>query len=277
MAFTDNCDLYGALNEDGINRVIWHIMRQRPSLFNYATAALAENRRLWCHRSDATEDVYKYANPLFKIVGPLPLLGANAPPLAIDFIAQLTNAKIDFHPGNTIALPDELAPPLREQHLALHFRFCAAIGCPPQQMIDQIPVPRDPAEQRNPNEPPIVLSGPPNCVCLDVFATGHVERQFIGGREALLLKLDDMDIVDIKPEALEENIICYLKTTVNAVLREKLTIALRTFMFSFPLFGLATVNSVTPPKFAGSQQSGRRGRSAEALHHSKYHLRGGSL
>ena len=56
-----------------------------------------------------------------------------------------------------------------------------------------------------------------------------------------------MDIVDIKPDALEDNIICYLKTSVNVVLREKLTIALQTLMLSFPLFGLATVTlSPTP-------------------------------
>jgi hypothetical protein len=42
MAFTDNSDLYGAINEEGINLIAQHIMRQRPSLFNYGTAA---NRR----------------------------------------------------------------------------------------------------------------------------------------------------------------------------------------------------------------------------------------
>jgi hypothetical protein len=41
VPFTDNCDLYGAIHEDGINRVVRHIMRQRPSLFNYGTADAA--------------------------------------------------------------------------------------------------------------------------------------------------------------------------------------------------------------------------------------------
>ena len=35
MAFTDNCDLYAAVHEDGINLIARHILRQRPSLFNY--------------------------------------------------------------------------------------------------------------------------------------------------------------------------------------------------------------------------------------------------
>lgn len=37
MAFTDHCDIYGAVNEEAFNRVAYHIMKQRPSLFNYGT------------------------------------------------------------------------------------------------------------------------------------------------------------------------------------------------------------------------------------------------
>lgn len=251
MAFTDNCDLYGAIHEDGVNRAFRHVMRQRPSLFNYATADIAANRELWCSKIDVTNDVIKYGNPLFTIMDPLPLLGADAPLVSIGFIAQLTAAKVDFYKGNTITLPAELAPPLKEQRFAVQFRGCAAIGCPSPRLVDRIPVGQaGPAtgERGQPQKgPPIFLPGQTNCVCLDVFIVGHVERQFIAGREAILAKVDEMDIVDIKPDALEDNIICYLKTSVNVVLREKLTIALQTLMLSFPLFGLATVTlSPTP-------------------------------
>jgi hypothetical protein len=37
MAFTDHSDLFAAVHEHGINTTIGHLMRQRPSLFNYAT------------------------------------------------------------------------------------------------------------------------------------------------------------------------------------------------------------------------------------------------
>jgi hypothetical protein len=224
-------------------------MRQRPALFNYATPDIAANRELWCSKIDATGDVFKYGNPLFTIMDPLPLLGADAPPVAIGFIAQLTRARIDFHKGNVITLPGELGPPLKEQHFALEFSACAAIGCPSPRLVDRIPVtPTDRAGAGHERKgPPIVLPGETNCWCFDVFVVGHVERQFIAGREALLAKADDMDIVDIKPDVLEENIICYLKTTVNVVLREKLTFAIETLMLSFPLFGLATVTLAPTP------------------------------
>lgn len=248
MAFTDNSTLYGAVHEDGINRVIQHIMRQRPSLFNYASAEIAANRELWCSNVEHTRDVTIYSNPLFTILPALPLLGADSPLVSVGFSAQLGKAQIDFHGGNTISLPPELAPPLPPQRFALSFSVCAAIACPIQRVVDSIPVPQQPAGAANrPSGPPIVLPGETNCFCFEVFVVGHVERQFILGREALLAKVDAMDIVDIKPQALEDNIICYLKTALNVVLREKLTFAVETLMLSFPLFGMGTVTLAPTP------------------------------
>lgn len=251
MAFTDNCDLFGAVHEDAFNRVIRHIMRQRPSLFNYATADVAPHPELWCGKVDHTADVTNHGNPLFTIMDPLPVFGADAPPVGLGFVAQLLQAQIDFHKGNTIQLPAELNPPLPQQRFALHFRICASIACPSPKLIDRIPVGDGrqvgAAEGKQPPKPPIVFPGDTHCFCLDVYAIGHISRQVVAGRDALVAKVDDMDIVDIKPDALEDNLICYLKTTVNVVLREKLTIALETLMFSFPLFGLATVHLAPTP------------------------------
>jgi hypothetical protein len=248
VAFTDNCDLYGAVHEDGVNRVIRHIMSQRPSLFNYATAGVAANPRLWCVKVAHTADVTKYGNPLFTILPPLPLLGADAPPVGIGFCAQLVQAQIDFHPGNVVNLPAELNPPLPQQHFSLHFRVCGALECPAPDLVEKIPVSGADTQGREGKQPPpIVLPGVTHCFCLDVYAVGHISREFVAGREALVATVDEMDIVDIKPDALENNLICYLMTTANVVLREHLTIAIETLMVSFPLFGLATVTlSPTP-------------------------------
>jgi hypothetical protein len=43
MAYTDNRDLYAAVNENGINLVAQHAMRQRPSWFNYATQYVSDH------------------------------------------------------------------------------------------------------------------------------------------------------------------------------------------------------------------------------------------
>jgi len=169
--------------------------------------------------------------------------------VGLGFFAQISKAQIDFHPGKNIALPAELNSPLKEQHCVLQLRVCGTVACPNPKEIDYIPIPtqdlREKGHQRG--LPPVQLRGQLNCFCLDVFAIGHVERASVSGKDVLLGRLDDMDIVDIKPDRLEDNIICYLKTTVNVILREKLTIAIEKLMLSLPLFGLATVKLFPTP------------------------------
>src|SRR5262249_54444905 len=114
MALTSNCDLFVSVNEAGINLVLHHIMRQRPSLFNYCTPPLTRNPKLLWAPIDAAPAVFQRNNPLLSIKHPLPIFGTN-PPLGLDYVLQLTKAKIDFAPGNITPLPAELNPPLPAQ------------------------------------------------------------------------------------------------------------------------------------------------------------------
>lgn len=234
MAFTDHCDLYGAVHETGINRVAHHIMRQRPSLFNYATQAIADQPKLACAPVDHTIDVDHHHNPLFHIQAPLPLLGADAPPVGLNYCAQLVTAELDFQPSNVIALPAELNPPLPAQEMAFHLKVCGGIDCPSMDWLDSLPIgqgssqnPKDRESGASPSSPPLVPRPRKlQCFCLDVFALAHLEVDVIGGVKWLIGKVDKVDIVDIKPDALEENLNCYLRATLEALLREKLAIDL---------------------------------------------------
>jgi hypothetical protein len=135
MALTDHSGLYGAIHEDGINLVVRHLMRQRPSLFNYATSVFHERPNLFCEKIEAAPSVLNAGNPLFTEQEPLPVLGAPFP-LGINFCVQLTDAQVDFHPGNVFNLPPELGD-LKEQQLALRARACAGLDCPSQEVIDE--------------------------------------------------------------------------------------------------------------------------------------------
>lgn len=241
MAFTDNCDLYGAVHEDGVNRVIRHIMRQRPSMFNYATADVAGNKERWCGPVEATQDVHDYGNPLFSILPPLPVIGADSPPVGLSFCVQVPKLELDFAPGDVVGLPPELDP-LGEQRFALHFVVCGALGCPDDRTLEQVPVlPPGKGRDRPEQPPPVHVPGTLRCFCLEVFVVGHFERAFILGSESLLGKVDGVEIVDIKPEGLESNLECYIRTAVTLVLRQKLAVPLARFFVSFPLFGMGTV------------------------------------
>lgn len=260
MAFTDNCDLYAAVNEAGINLVARHIRRQRPSLFNYATAYVAQHPTLACQAVDHTQDVTDYHNPLFTVENPLPLLGVDAPPVALNCCAQLVDAKIDFYPGNVIKLPAELKPPLPAQHFALYARVCGGMDCPITEVIDQIE-PWPPGQQGQGSTagegqgggkqsvPPIV---PPTrkliCFCLDAYLIGHVSIEPLFGKLMLVGHVDAVDIVDIKPNNLESIIDCYLRTTVELLLREKLTLPIvHTFLFDFSFLKLPKITVELAP------------------------------
>lgn len=124
MAFTDNSDLYGALHEEGINLVVRHIKRQRPSLFNYGTALIQANPELLCEPIESAPEVTQ----LITVQPPLPLFGTEN--FALNYCFQFTGFEIEFHPGNVITLPPQLNPPLQEQRFAFRAEVCGGIGCP---------------------------------------------------------------------------------------------------------------------------------------------------
>jgi hypothetical protein len=249
MAFTDLCDLYVAIHENGVNRMIDHITRQRPSMFNYGTADVAANREVWCANVEPTPDVTKYGNPIFSVEPPLPVFGADSPPVALGFCGQVPRIEIDFFPTSVFDLPPELGKALKPQQFALRVVVCGAVECPPAQEIDTLPVPvPNPTKDRQPGkDPPVVLRGRLECFCVELFVVGHFQHTQVNGVASLAGIVDDMDIVDIEPPRLEQNVICYLRTTIAVVLREKLTIPLASLSLSFPLFGLATVTAFPTP------------------------------
>jgi hypothetical protein len=136
MPFTDHSNLFGAVHEAGINLVVRHIMRQRPSLFNYATPIFHQRPDLFCEDIIATDSVVDAGNPLFTEMEPLPIFGTPIP-VGLNFCIQLTDMEIDFHPGNVFELPPELGV-LAEQRLGLRLRACAGLDCPPRDVLDEL-------------------------------------------------------------------------------------------------------------------------------------------
>jgi hypothetical protein len=136
MPFTDHSDLFGSVHEAGINLVVRHVMRQRPSLFNYATPAFHQRPDLFCQEIDVADSVLEAGNPLFTEMEPLPVFGTPIE-VGLNFCIQLTDWEIDFHPGNIFDLPPELGP-LKEQSLALHLRACAGLDCPPSDVLEEL-------------------------------------------------------------------------------------------------------------------------------------------
>ena len=222
MALTSNSDFYVAVHDAGINRVIKHVMRQRPSLFNYGTSTLLSNSELLCKEIDVAPEVISAGNPIIKVLPPLPVLSTS---LGLNFCVQATKGEIDFHPGNVFSLPPELNP-LASQRFAVHFQACAGIGCPPRELS----IPRTPSYRlsgaSSAKDIPGILTQPPRdltvvpttkleCFCLDLFATGGIKVSGPTGYQKMLMGVDGIEIVDLKPEGLENSLECYALLALN--------------------------------------------------------------
>lgn len=247
MAFTDNCDIFGAVHEDGINLVVRHVMRQRPSLFNYATAFFKQANKLLCVPIEADPRVIQAGNPLFDEQDPIPIL-ATPVKLGLNWCLQITDAQIDFHPGNVFSLPAELGE-LAPQRVALRLKACFGLGCPPQDVIDQV-LPaievlataedKDRAGAQsslgaaaNPSTMSSFGTAPTpaptqgetiplptreiTCFCLELFGVAHVEWGTIGAdpQQWLKVRLDGLEIVDLQPTPMENIIECYATTVLR--------------------------------------------------------------
>lgn len=257
MAFTDHSDLYGAVHEEGINRIVRHLMRLRPSLFNYGTEFVARNPRLLCHPIEPDPVVLLRNNPLLTIESPLPVLGTNGL-INLNYCVQITDARIDFHRGNVIDLPKEI-PELPPQHLALTAKACVGLGCPDPRLsqllerametvFDIITVEglvagdkpdfsgigtttHVPNRDRPSFDPITVPVDRLKCFCLSVYAVCHIETRKVGNRYIFSPKLDQLEIVDLYPQEMEDMIECYVSQVIRLGLLPRIRIALEKLVF----------------------------------------------
>ena len=224
MALTDVSDLYCAVDEEGINLVAQHLMRKRPSLFNYATAGVSRSELL-CRRIDAAPEVLARGNLLVTLEDPLEIVGTDGA-YGLDYCVQLTDAKVDFAPGNSISLPPELAP-LGAQKFAVMAGACAGIACPPTDVLLKLPPPRpmrrDDLMKRRPQAIP---GGRLECFCLELHVVGSF--RFDGWK--LMVTVEGVELVDIKPEGLESALECYVRVVLQLAVMPKVAEGVETLV-----------------------------------------------
>jgi hypothetical protein len=242
MPFTDHSDLFAAVDEDGLNLIVKHLMRQRPSMFNYGTARVKQQPQLLCSPITPAPAVLARGNPLITVEDPLPVVGTRGS-YGIDFCLQLTRAEIDFHPRDVIALPPELQPAMTAQRFALSATACAGIGCPSPETVDQLPPVAEDAPP--PSTPAVIPSAALTCFCLELAAVGHAYLAGPPGLPHLVGKLDGLEIVDLKPEGLEATLECYLRLLIQLVVLPRVAVTLKK-VFSPPL-NLPAITLIATP------------------------------
>jgi hypothetical protein len=182
-------------------------------------------------------------NPLISVEDPFILPGTDNL-LAVNFLAQLTQLRFDFHPGNVFDLPPELNPPLGEQHFAILVQFCGGVGCPTRDFLDQFVLPDKEDKDRPPPELTVVPFDKLECFCLELVLLGHFKPA--GETIDLLMRpdVDGIEFVDLKPEGMESILECILMLLLKVVVLPKLAKTIYNLLKS-PLDDLAGFSSLT--------------------------------
>ena len=217
MALTQSCDIFAAVQDAGIDRLVHHVFRQRPSLINYATAGIAGQPERLCRPIDAHPIVAIRGNPFVTVLPPLPIALTDGA-LSVDFSVQVTAVELDVHPGDVISLPSELSTPLRDQRLALHAGACVGFGCPSDDIVDRLRpsggVPVGAMDRRR-LEPVVLPSRDLLCTCVDVFTVLGADLVGPRGGQQVAARFDGLEIVDLGPTELENTIECYVGLVVR--------------------------------------------------------------
>ena len=261
MALTDSSHLFAAMHEDAFNRVLQHIMRKRPSLFNYGTQWVADQweKRL-CDIPAVDELVLRPTNepnapvtpdPVVTVEDPIPVLGTNGA-YGLNFAAQIVGSRST----STRATWTCRRSWVRSSPRSISSRPGAAAldGCPHPRILDAynppVGVDRGARDRRDPrdrhdfddvgwadpddddSESVTLPTESLTCFCLDLFIVGRFEITGPPSFEYVEMKLRGLEIVDIEPVDLESNLECYLRTLAHLVLLPRLRLALSTYTFA---------------------------------------------
>jgi hypothetical protein len=249
MALTNFSDVFVSVHEDGFNQILTHVKQQRPSLFHYGTQAFVDDFKLLCCGPEKIHpEVNKRGNPIVHREDFLPILGSTGD-YGLEFNFSLLDLLLDFEPTNKFILPDELGKKLLPQAFALKAVVCGGIACPNEKDLDkyiQYPEPYRPnlsfgkgnnaaADPKDNKDPNITFNKPKkglpfdqktiNCFRLELFAVLNFAREDFKGEPVLGLKLQNLELVDIKPDGLENSLECFMKATLRFGILPRLRVA----------------------------------------------------
>ncbi|MBE7172416.1 MAG: hypothetical protein INR73_17645 [Williamsia sp.] len=251
MPLTDSCDVLGAIHENGLNRIFFHIRSQRPSLFNYGTSTFASDpAKLCCPPDYIHPEVRKRGNPVVTQMAPLPVPGYEGG-FGLEYNFSIVNLAVDFEPSNQFVLPKELHPPLKPQSVAFRGGVCGGIACPDKEILEKFIVPSAPYRPDGNTDgsktntgtiavPPQSqlkeLQGLPfqkvHCFKLDLFVVVNFARDTFQEEPVLSIKLQNLELVDLKPAGMENSIECFIRTILMLSLFPKLRIAVNALTFN---------------------------------------------
>lgn len=266
MSLTSHSELYGAVHDAGVNTIIRHLMRQRPSLFNYGTEPIARNLKLLCRWIEASPGVTELISVLPAIpllpTGPIEvevikgtIVTFSSEDLFLDYVVQVTDLQLDFHPGNAIRMPKGVGP-LKPHTLSFRAKVCAGVSCTPRQIPGKQGLAyRSGSMRRGGDARPYRLADfqaaatltKLQCFCIELFGTAHGTFEGMKENQRLTLSVDRLELQDIAPEGLENAMECYMHTLLEKVILPTLTDVMAEIIFkTHEIPGIPTGSSTKP-------------------------------
>ena len=128
MPLTRGADVFLGISQDGVNRLLRHVVEQRPDVFNYATRGAAQRSEL-CGEPAGLEIAMSRGHAW---ITELPLLAV--PPagqLGLEYGVQITKITVDFHPD----LDATDLTPCDPQGININVACCVCLGCPDMELV----------------------------------------------------------------------------------------------------------------------------------------------
>lgn len=203
MGLTEAEGVFGGVTEDAMNDLLRAYFNARPRHLRYGSPAFVPNT------SPAATT--------------MPAIAFPGVPGGIDWSVEVATPTVDLHP-QTVGLPPELNLAPGQLSISTAFRLC--ISCErqrdPRDGKDEKPTDEDEREDPNDWRGKRSLDNhfrrnvKATCFSLRLYGTGHIER--ILGLDSLRISVDDVEIVDIEPSALESVLECLMLQVLRAVL-----------------------------------------------------------
>jgi hypothetical protein len=232
-------DVYGAITDDAVNRVIGFAHVRAPFLFNYVAPSFSyvvDAQQKIIGMQDAwiicspVPDSPLPGVPKYTRLQPFQLPGI---PVKLPYSIQIISLQLDFHPGDILTLPNELLPPLRDQSFGLAAMLQFGLACVPPDLITTLASQQFTAATFNVPRLPVLPVTDLDCFVLRIFATGRLSVLSIPlpfqprPLEQIRLEVDGLEIVDIAPQGLEAAVECYLVAMLRGYVLPTLVLGLQ--------------------------------------------------
>ncbi|MEZ5092146.1 hypothetical protein [Nocardioides sp.] len=203
MSLTEAREVFVAVEETALNDLITAVCATRPHLLHYGSPAFVT-----ASSTSATQ------------MAPIPFPGSPG----LQWSVELTIPRLDLFKED-MPLPPELSLGPGQFSLATEVRLC--VDCAggrekPQDDPDghdhDPKEPRDPRDQWPDDRDDWGKARHPVCCRLGVYAVGHLVSTWVGGERAIGFALDDLELVDVEPNALESVLECLLAMILRSVL-----------------------------------------------------------